>query len=71
MGRGETELSHPSEHLTATDSVDTTVNRVDITNGTQTVFETNAVVEFGNSYSLFLNRELVKSRIDRWCVFSK
>ncbi|WP_175416521.1 hypothetical protein [Natrinema versiforme] len=40
-GSWETELTHPSDQLTVTDSRNTTVNRLDTATGTQTTFETD------------------------------
>lgn len=55
-GSWETELTHPSEQLTVTDSRNTTVNRLDTATGTQTTFETDgaqtgAVVHPGTVWS--------------------
>ncbi|WP_239642060.1 hypothetical protein [Natrinema versiforme] len=55
-GSWETELTHPSEQLTVTDSRNTTVNRLDTATGTQTAFETDgeqtgAVVHPGTIWS--------------------
>ncbi|WP_231587984.1 hypothetical protein [Halostagnicola sp. A56] len=40
-GSWETAINHPSEQLTVTDSLETTVNRVDTADGNQTAFETD------------------------------
>ncbi|WP_175416506.1 hypothetical protein [Natrinema versiforme] len=40
-GSWETELTHPSDQLTVTDSRNTTVNQIDTATGTQTTFETD------------------------------
>nr|WP_121744796.1 hypothetical protein [Natronorubrum halophilum] len=55
-GSWETEINHPSEQLTVTDSVNTTVNRVDTADGNQMAFEaddnrTGAVVHPGTVWS--------------------
>lgn len=55
-GSWETEINHPSEQLTVTDSLETTVNRVDTADGNQTAFEaddnrTGAVVHPGTVWS--------------------
>ncbi|WP_231587995.1 hypothetical protein [Halostagnicola sp. A56] len=52
----ETEINHPSEQLTVTDSLETTVNQVDTADGNQTAFEaddnrTGAVVHPGTVWS--------------------
>ncbi|ELY72170.1 hypothetical protein C488_15412 [Natrinema pellirubrum DSM 15624] len=73
-GSWETELTHPFEQLTVTDSRNTTVNRFDTATGTQTTFETDdeqtgAVVHPGTVWSAIETNDDIRVR-GNWRFYS-